>query len=87
MQSVGLPENLWAVDRVMWRVFGGSQVHGSGGVRKRKKGVDGGGSSTLPTHPVQSCPIKELRAGGVDVDYNGGASCRKADVRVCGGEG
>lgn len=22
--------------------------------------------------------------GGVDVDYKGGASCRRADVRVCG---
>ena len=24
--------------------------------------------------------------GGIDVDYKGGASCRRADVRVCGGE-
>lgn len=56
---------------------------GAGG--EEKKIIIRGRSSTRPTHPVQSCPVKELRAGGVDVDYNGGASCRRADVRVCGG--
>lgn len=56
-----------------------------GGRGRRKKKIIRGRSSTRPTHPVQSCPVKELRAGGVDVDYNGGASCRRADVRVCGG--
>lgn len=59
--------------------------------KKQGMGVGGwGGSSTRPTHPVQSCPIKRAQrwkgVGGVDVDYKGGASCRRADDRVCGGE-
>lgn len=56
----------------------------AGGLGGEKKGE---GRSTWPTHPVQSCPIKRAQSWGVDVDYKGGASCRRADVRVCGGGG
>ena len=60
-------------------MLGGSQLHvGEEGEKK------GGGSSTRPTRPVQSCPVKRAQSWGSDVDYKGGASCKTADVRVCG---
>lgn len=52
-----------------------------------KKGL-GRGEGAAPLGPpirYSLAPSKELRAGGVDVDYKGGASCKRADVRVCGG--
>ncbi|KAK5865629.1 hypothetical protein PBY51_019883 [Eleginops maclovinus] len=79
MLSAGLPENLG-----LW----GGEVEGVGwlsvpwGEEGEKKG---GGSSTRPTRPVQSCPVKRAQSWGSDVDYKGGASFKTADVRVCGG--
>lgn len=54
--------------------------------RGRKKGLGREGAAPLgPPIRYSLAPLKELRAGGGDVDYKGGASCKRADVRVCGG--
>lgn len=64
MLSGGLPENLggreWGeVEGVGWL----SVPWGAGGEKKKKKeGV--GGSSTRPTHSVQSSPIKRAQRWG-----------------------
>lgn len=47
----------------------------------------GGAAPLGPPIRYSLAPLKELRAGGVDVDYKGGASRKRADVRVCGGRG
>lgn len=62
-------------------MLGGSQFHGG-----EKKGRWGQLHLAHPSGTVLPHK-KELRADGGerDVDYKGGASCRRADVRVCGG--
>lgn len=58
-----------------------------GGGEGREKKRSGAGAAPLgPPIRYSLAPLKELRAGGVDVDYKGGASCKRADVRVCGGK-
>lgn len=79
MLSAGLPENLGAVGWVRWRVLGGSQFHGVGG-KKRGRAAPLG-----PPIQYSLAPIKRAQSWGVDVDYKGGASCRRVDVRVCWG--
>lgn len=77
MLSAGLPENLGAVGWVRWRVLGGSQFHGGGGGGRKKRGRQlhsAHPSGTVLPHK------KSSELGGVDVDYKGGASCRRADV-------
>lgn len=59
---VGCLRTSGAVSGVRWRVLGGSQFHGGQGEKKKKEGV--GGSSTRPTHSVQSSPIKRAQRWG-----------------------
>lgn len=57
---------------------------GGGEKEKKKRGRQlhsAHPSGTVLPHKKSS----ELGGFGVDVDYKGGASCRMADVRVCGG--
>lgn len=56
---------------------------GGGGWGEKKKG----GRATPLGPPIQYslAPLKRAQSWGVDVDYKGGASCRRADVRVLWG--
>lgn len=77
-------------------MLGGSQFHGGweGRGEKKKKGRGGQlysahpSGTVLPRKRAQSWEGRggESRGGvgGLNVDYKGGASCRRADVWVCG---
>lgn len=91
MLSGGLPENLggheWGeVEGVGWL----SVPWGDGGKRERGGNKEGGGGQLHSAHPfgtVLPCKKSSALGRGVDVDYKGGVSCRRVDVRVCGGGG
>lgn len=86
---VGCLRTSGAMSGVRWRVLGGSQFHGGtggGGGKKREGRRWGQLHSAHPFGTVLPCKKSSALGRGVDVDYKGGVSCRRVDVRVCGGE-